>query len=41
MRNRYWKRKVQDTETVSENDRNEQVDIDDTTNTLNRDKDRF
>ena len=35
------KRKVQDTETVSENVRREEVDIDDTTNTLNRDKDRF
>lgn len=35
------KRKVQDTETVSENVRHEEVDIDDTTNTLNRDKDRF
>ncbi|WP_075618823.1 DUF2382 domain-containing protein [Paenisporosarcina indica] len=35
------KRKVQDTETVSENVRREEVDIDDTTNTLNHGKDRF
>lgn len=35
------KRKVQDTETVTENVRREEVDIDDTTNSLNRNKDRF
>lgn len=35
------KRKVQDTETVTENVRREEVDIDDTSNTLKRDKDLF